>query len=524
MACRKPARTHGAPTAKAPRTRRRAGLALALALLPLLASARGDAPLAREDIAWLRRDGFGLDAAAVARYHELGRSRLLAAQLDDRVDGALPPAIAALLAGYPAQSTSAAQRLADFAAAQARIKAMPDGDARLAARNDVQKQGNQLMQQAQQAALLHAVYGPNQLKEQLVWFWLNHFSVYAPKGRVRWEVADYAERAIRPHALGKFRDLVMATLQSPAMLEFLDNAQNAKGHVNENYARELMELHTLGVNGGYTQQDVQQLALILTGVGIAPVDGKPERFNPKMAPLVVHDGLFEFNPNRHDFGDKTFLGHPIKGSGYDEVRQAVDLIVRQPSCAQFVSHRLAEYFVADQPPPKLVERMARTFRRSDGDIAKVLRTLFESKELTAGAGAKFKDPTQFVVSAMRLAYDGKPIANALPLVNWLNQLGEPLYGRITPDGWPLDGAAWSSSGQMEARFEIARSIGYGNNQLFTPPGATQQLPGFPLLTTRLYYEAVEPGLGDATRNGLAQARSQQEWNAFLLASPDFNHR
>ncbi|TNY27135.1 DUF1800 domain-containing protein [Fulvimonas soli] len=491
---------------------------------PLLAAAHGDAPLQRDDVAWLCRDGFGLDSALVAGYRQLGRNRLLDAQLTDRVPGRLPPAVAALIAGYPALRTPPDQLLAQWNQAQERIKAMPEGDAKVAARNDLQKQGNQLAQQAQQAELLQAVYGPNQLKEQMVWFWLNHFSVYAPKGRLRWEVADYEEHAIRPHALGRFRDLVMATLKSPAMLEYLDNAQNAKGHVNENYARELMELHTLGVDAGYTQQDVQQLALILTGAGIAPVDGRVERFNPKMAPLVVRDGLFEFNPNRHDFGDKVLLGQAIKGSGFDEVRQAVDLIVRQPACARFISRKLAGYFVADQPPPALVERMARTFQRSDGDIAKVLRTMFTSKELLAAGAPKFKDPTQFVVSAMRLAYDGRPVANALPLVNWLNLLGEPPYGRITPDGWPLDGASWSSSGQMETRFEVARAIGYGSAQLFTPEGAAQPSPGFPLLTTRLYYDAVEPYLSAATRAGLAQARSQQEWNALLLSSPDFGYR
>ncbi len=158
----------------------------------------------------------------------------------------------------------------------------------------LQSTSNQLGQAAQQVELLQAVctVPTRLLKEQLVWFWLNHFSVYAPKGRIRWELADYVQHTIRPHALGKFKDLLMASLESPAMLEFLDNAQNAKDHVNENYARELMELHALGVNSGYTQQDVQQLALILTGVGIAPVDGKPQNFNPKFAPLVVRNGLF----------------------------------------------------------------------------------------------------------------------------------------------------------------------------------------------------------------------------------------
>lgn len=495
-----------------------------LLLAPMLAGARGPARLGADDMAWLRRDGFDLDSASAAEYRSLGRERLLDAQLADRAPGQLPPAIAQLIHGFEAIDAPATQLLGTLQAEQQRIKELPDKPDKAAANKALQAHGNQLAQQAQQAELLQAVYGPNQLKEQLVWFWLNHFSVYAAKGRVRWELADYVQNTVRPHVLGRFRDLLMATLESPAMLEYLDNAQNAKGHVNENYARELMELHTLGVNSGYTQQDVQQLALILTGVGIAPVDGKPQRFNPKLAPLVVRNGLFEFNPQRHDFSDKTFLGHTIHGSGFDEVNQAIDIIVRQPACAHFVSQRLAEYFVADQPPKALVDKMARTFLRSDGDLAKVMRTLFESRELVASAGGKFKDPTQFVVSSVRLAYDGKPFANAMPLVYWLNQLDEPLFGRITPDGWPLDGDSWTSSGQMEKRFDIANAIGTGNNQLFTPAGSTSREAGFPMLSTRLYYDTIEPRLSKAARTALAQANSQQEWNTYLLSSPDLNYR
>ncbi len=489
-----------------------------------LASARGTSALDKDDITWLRRDGFDLDTASLARYRELGRSRLLDQQLEDRVSGQLPPAISSLIAGYPSIKTPLTQLMTDYQVEQLRVNAIPAGDAKVAAQKALQQKGNQLQQEAQQAELLQAVYGPNQLKEQLVAFWLNHFSVYGQKGRVRWELADYSQNTIRPHALGKFKDLLMATLESPAMLEFLDNVQNAKGHVNENYARELMELHTLGVNSGYTQQDVQQLALILTGVGLAPLDSKPQHFNPKLAPLVMQSGMFEFNPQRHDFGDKTFLGKSIKGGGFDEVKQAIDLIVKQPACAQFISQQLADYFVADQPPKRLVDKMARTFQHSDGDIAKVVRVMFESRELLTSSGKKFKDPAQFVVSAVRLAYDGKPIANALPLVNWLNQLDEPLFGRITPDGWPLDGTSWSSSGQMEKRFDIANAIGTGNNQLFTPVGSTARGAGFPMLTTRLYYDAIEPQLSGPTGDALAKANSQQEWNTFLLSSPDFNYR
>ncbi|MEO8999888.1 MAG: DUF1800 domain-containing protein [Rhodanobacter sp.] len=481
------------------------------------------ANLGRDDITWLRRDSFGLDSASVARYRTLGRKQLLDAQLADTFEGRLLPPIATLINNYEALRTPPAQLLADWYGEQQRIKAMPDGPNKQAANKALQQHGYQLGQEARQAELLQAAYGPNQLKEQLVWFWLNHFSLYADKGRIRWELGDYEQHVIRPHALGKFRDLVMATLESPAMLEYLDNAQNAKGHLNENYARELMELHTLGVNSGYSQQDVQQLALILTGAGIAPINGKPQHFNPKLAPLVLRKGLFEFNPQRHDFSDKVLLGQTIKGRGYDEIRQAVDIIVGQPACAQFVSRQLAEYFVADNPPPVLVARMAQTFRHTDGDIAAVMHTLFESRELLS-ANRQFMDPTRFVISSVRLAYDGKPIANALPLVYWLDQLGEPLYGRITPDGWPLEGASWASSGQLAKRFDIAAAIGNGNTQLFTPMGSHSRMAGFPMLSTRLYFDTIDPQLSAATRKALAEANSQQEWNTFLLFSPDLNYR
>ncbi|MEP6898130.1 MAG: DUF1800 domain-containing protein, partial [Rhodanobacter sp.] len=303
-----------------------------------------------------------------------------------------------------------------------------------------------------------------------------------------------------------------------------DNAKNVKDKTNENYARELMELHTLGVGSGYTQKDVQQLALILTGAGIGLRGDRPERRFRRQSP-VMRDGLFVFNPARHDFSDKIFLGHIIRGSGYSEIEQAVDLITRQPACAQFVSRQLAQYFVADQPPPELVDAMARTFQRSDGDIAAVMRTMFSAPALLASRGKKFKDPTQFLVSAMRLSYDGNPIGNAAPLINWLNQMGEPVFGRITPDGWPLDGASWSGSGQMSTRFDVARAIGSGRNRLFmTDDDSNPPQRITPDLNTPIFKQTIEPYLSAATRTALGKANSTQEWNTFLLSSPDFNYR
>lgn len=508
-------------------TRRASLIALSTEILAACAGEPRREPLrgalSADDVIWLRRNAFGINNADEARYRALGRGGLLQAQLADQVPGALPRPVADQIAGFEAIRTPLPELLTALQAAREEAKSLPDGDEKTAANKRWRQHGQELAQQARQAELLQAVYGTNQLKEQLVWFWLNHFSVYAPKGRIRWELADYQQNVIRPHALGTFHDLLMATLQSPAMLEYLDNAQNARGRVNENYAREIMELHTLGVGAGYTQQDVQALARIFTGVGIAPLAGKPQRFNAKMAPLVVRRGLFEFNPNRHDFSDKIFLGHRIAGRGFDEVKEAISLIVHQPGCAHFIAHKLAQYFVADQPPAALVERMAQTFQRENGRTAAVLRTLFESPELLR-APKQFLDPTRFVVGSVRLAYEGEPIANAMPLVRWLDQLGEPLYGRITPDGFPLDGASWTGSGQLAKRFAVARAIGSGNAAVFTPPGSTTREAGFPDLQTPLYYTVIAPHLSAATRAGLAKAQSQQEWNTYLLASPDLNYR
>ncbi|MEO9078236.1 MAG: DUF1800 domain-containing protein, partial [Rhodanobacter sp.] len=353
----------------------------------------GSPGLRQAEIRWLQRASFGLDSATLESYRQLGRKRWLDQQLTDHSD-TLPPAISALLASYPALSTPAADLLAQEIEARRQLKSMPDGDAKVTARKALQKHARALGQQAQQAELLHAIYGSNPLKEQVVWFWLNHFSVYGAKGGVRLVAADYEENVIRPHALGKFRDLVMATLKSPAMLEFLDNAKNVKGKTNENYARELMELHTLGVGSGYTQQDVQQLALILTGAGIAPRAQRRMDRSGRQRPGFVRDGLFVFNPLKHDFSNKQFLGHTISGRGYEEIEQAVSLITRQPACARFISNQLAEYFVADRPPPALVDAMAATFQRTDGDLAAVLRTMFDSPTLLTDNVKKFKDPTQ----------------------------------------------------------------------------------------------------------------------------------
>jgi uncharacterized protein (DUF1800 family) len=497
---------------------------IAFALVPFNAvSAAEAASFSKEDVLWLSRVTYGPTTATLEQYHKLGRKKFLAAQLRPR-DLTLPTSVTEQIAALQISQADGATLLTRAVAEQQRINTLPD-EQKDPARKTLNEQGNRLAYEAARRELLRAIYSPAQLNEQMVGFWLNHFSIFQGKANIRWLAADYAERAIRPHALGRFRDLVLATLTHPAMLQYLDNAQNAVGHINENYARELMELHTLGVDSGYSQQDIQELARILTGVGVNPSDTTP-KLKKEWQPLYRREGAFEFNPARHDLGPKTLLGKAFPGNeGFSEIENAVDLLVAQPACARFVSHKLAQYFVADDPPPALVERMARTFQKTHGDIAAVLEVLLASRELTASLGSQLKDPMHFTISSIRFAYDGKILVNAHPVLNWLNALGQPLYGRQTPDGYPLTGSAWSSSGQISRRFEIARAIGASNSGLFEPEdGSSPGTIGFPQLSTRLYFAALEPHLSAQTRSALDRASSQTEWNLYLLASPDFNYR
>ncbi|MDA3912812.1 DUF1800 domain-containing protein [Oleiagrimonas sp.] len=486
------------------------------------APARDAAPPRTGDIAWLDRITFGADTAALQRLQNLGRKRFLEQQLTASA-GPLPDQVKLQIDQLGAESVNASGRIGELMRLRKQIKASQDPKQKLALRKQLRQRGHALAAAAAQAQILRAIYSPNQLREQMVWFWSNHFSVFQRKSAVAWFIPDYIDHAIRPHALGHFRDLVMATLKSPAMLLYLDNIRNVRGKNNENYARELMELHVLGVHAGYTQQDVQAMMHILSGAGITPL-ARRLRFAGD-APGFVHDGAFLFNPRRHDEGTQVLLGKRIDAHGYRQIEQAVDWITRQPACARFVSGEMARYFVSDHPPQALIDRMAATFQRTNGDIAAVLRTLFTSPELLT-SGDKYKDPMQFTVSAMRLTYDGRPIPDARRLVQALQLMGEPLYGRITPDGWSLSGSDWHSSGQMTQRFQIARLIGTGLATL--PPKADREqrrdAVAQDIAGSTVYRVAIAPYLSANTRSVLSSARDPRLWNSYLLASPQFNQR
>ena len=474
-------------------------LALATVFLAACASTPPQAPsrAALEPIAWpgdsaatelavLNRVSWGANRSSYADIARVGTGAWLDAQLRPAATALPPDAQAAI-----DKMTISQRPIGDIVAEideQRRAFRNASAEDRKAERQAYQQELTRLAREAQTRMLLRALYSPNQLQEEMTWFWMNHFSVFQQKGPIRALVGDYEERAIRPNALGRFRDLLGASARHPAMLVFLDNARNSAGRLNENYARELMELHTLGVDGGYTQRDVEALAQVLTGWSLNFAGGEPSRFYPR----------------RHDNRDKELLGSTIRGNGAQELDHALDLLARHPSTARFVSRKLAMFFVRDDPPMELVSAMARTFSATDGDIAQVLRMMFASPEFRASLGTKFKDPLQYTLSALRLALDQRPLPDALPVLGALARMGEPLYARATPDGYPLTRTDWASPGQLATRFEIARGIAY-------------RVP------MRLPLELAPP-LGDATRDTLAKASSPQEWNLLLLSSPEFMHR
>jgi uncharacterized protein (DUF1800 family) len=476
------------------------------------------------DMAVLNRISWGAETADAQALATSGLTRYLNAQLNPSADDGLPPDASAQIAAMEISQKplmAINQEVRDMQKAAQAVKGTPDF---AAAQKTYQQKLGDLARQAQTRSLLRDLYSRNQLKEQLTWFWMNHFNVSQNKGEIRALVGDYEETAIRPHVLGKFRDLLAATLVHPAMLQYLDNFQNAKGHINENYAREIMELHTLGVGSGYTQDDVQQLARILTGVGINR-GGPPARIQPALVRYYRGKDMFEFNPNRHEFGDKQFLGTTITGNGLDEVDKAISILAAEPPTAHYISTELAQYFCCDTPPETLIQAMMATWAASDGDIKQVLQTLFASPAFKSSLSQKFKDPVHYAVSALRATYGQQVILNIQPLLGWLNRMGQPLYGHETPDGYPMTQAAWSGPGEMETRFEIARVIGQGHSGLYKMPSDTMPEPAPPpLIQQTRYYQAVAPTLSAATLSAVNQGQNPADRNMLFLSSPEFMHR
>jgi uncharacterized protein (DUF1800 family) len=414
-----------------------------------------------------------------------------------------------------------------------------------------QRGERQMVVELSNQKILRAVYSDRQLEEVLVDFWFNHFNVFAGKGVTRIYLSEYEREAIRPHVLGKFRDLLQAVAESPAMLFYLDNWQSAapvdasmmdsrapaRGRpgrrraganqpgtladlppmlqnrrprgLNENYARELMELHTLGVDGGYTQKDVQEVARAFTGWTIA---------------MPRQGGSFTFEPRMHDDGEKIVLGRKIKaGGGKKDGEQVLDVLAEHPSTSRHIALKLARRFVSDNPPPELVDRAAKRFRDTHGDLREVVRTIVTSPEFFAPASyrAKVKTPFEFVVSAVRAAR--VETVNPLPFVQALRNLGMPLYMCQPPTGYSDKAEAWVNTGALLNRMNFAVALTSGRMR----GGRVQAAPAPDRvdITADLISTAVMANdVSAATAATVAKATNVPQAVALLLGSPEFQKR
>ena len=374
------------------------------------------------------------------------------------------------------------------------------------------------------AKLLRAIYSNRQLAEELDDFWFNHFNVFYEKGADRFLIPQYEREAIRPNVLGRFRDLLEATAKSPAMLFYLDNFQSVRADVdeknknrkvkrglNENYARELMELHTLGVNGGYTQHDVTEVARCFTGWTI---------LEPRKG------GGFFYNDKLHDKGEKVVLGHVIPaGGGMDDGEKVLDILAEHPSTAHFISTELAQRFVSDNPPDVLINRMAQTFLSTNGDIREVMKTMLDSKEFWSQGAyrAKVKTPFEMVASAVRAL--GATVTDAFPLANQVGNLGEPLYRKQEPTGYSNLNAEWVSSSALLSRMNFALQLAKSGVQ-----GVKVDVDRFgnnPEVAAKLLLLRTE---SPQTRAAIQKAIVEQKQKSpalvagLIIGSPDFQKR
>jgi uncharacterized protein (DUF1800 family) len=532
-----------------PLTRRQflhmSGLAAAYAALPgwLAACARADAVPAAATLAqpdtWAAPASAMLDAALLhllnritygprpgelQRVAALGYDQFLEQQLHpETIDDA---ALERRLAAFPSLAMSNAQRLRAYPPKK------QAGDPPAAG------PPQQMIAELEAAALLRAIFSERQLLEIMVDFWSNHLNIYIGKNQVKWFKTSDDRDVIRPHALGTFRDLLLASAKSPAMLIYLDNARNVapgarrggKGMagINENYAREVMELHTVGVDGGYTQDDVTAVARTLTGWTIGR-PGSPEA------------GAFIFVERLHDRGEKRIgfleLSFPA-GGGMAEGEELLVRLASHPKTADRLAHKLAAAFVADDPSPALVARAAQTYLQSSTDIRATLAVILRSDEFRAAAGQKIKLPLRMLVSSLRAL--GAEVSDHTPLLQTLRLLGQPFFGWAAPNGYPQTGAAWVNSGAMLVRWNTAFALAAGRlrgvaadlNRL-VPEGATAgalvDAVAGGLLHAPLPVDARAPlveyasdGRGEAARlEAAARAHKLAGVAGLILASPVF---
>ncbi len=525
-------------------------------------------PAQAEALHVLDRLAFGPAPGDLERVAQMGTAAWIAEQLHPE-HLALPAFLADQLAALRTPGETQREMVQQYREQQREAKeakreetAGPDGkkpqtEAGAARRQQVAR----INVEAGEERLLQALNSPRQLQEVLVDFWFNHFNVYQGKGLDRVLVESYEREAIRPFVLGRFRTMLGATAKHPAMLFYLDNWLSAApgfqprrqggnaakvSGLNENYAREVMELHTLGVDGGYTQQDVTELARILTGWTLQPQQPRRRRFAMGMDNSASGrgDSLFAFDPARHDNGAKTWLGHVVPPNGQLEGEYALDVLARHPATARHIAFKLARRFVADEPAPALVDALARRFLDTDGDLRAVMQALADSPEFRDPRPGKFKTPYQYVLSAVRAT--GIATTNVRPLMATLSQLGQPLYGCQTPDGWHDTEADWLNPNAITQRVNFATALAAGKLPLqrVDDPNAPAPSNGMkamerqadrairsdqavdgatPPVEVNTLLATLGPQISDKTRAAVAAAQPALR-AALVLGSPDFMRR
>ncbi len=410
--------------------------------------------------------------------------------------------------------TPSAEAITEYRERQAEIGGIADIDQRAEANMALQAALRRLVTEYSKGFLRNLVGDPSDGTEALVWFWFNHFNLFGRQGVVGAGLPSYIDEVIRPNVSGRFKDLLLGTMTHPGILVYLDNFHNASGKMNENYARELLELHTLGVDGGYGEADVRETARLLTGFGLRPLG--PVQWTPKQVANLVERGEFLFDPRRHDFGDKVILGQPIQGNGFAEIETLAELLARHPATARHLAGKLCLFLVGEKAPAALVGEAARVFRETDGDLAAVASLIRATATDLGPARTKtFKDPLRWVVSAVGLLAAGLPIRDATLPLGWLQALGQPLFGCHTPDGYSLRGSVWLNSGQMAQRFELAPHI-----LDMLPRVVERALPWQQILASPAAAAQVAR-LGPRSKQGFAKAKGDLARLALLMTSPDF---
>jgi uncharacterized protein (DUF1800 family) len=497
-------------------------IALLCTLLP--ASARPVLSETQRIIHLLNRAGFGPRPGDVERVQKTGietyiEQQLNPAGIDDRD-------VQARLANLPSLEMSTPEILRKYPPANQINRQLAGGDpAKRPDRREIrlyyQQNGlnppNKLLEELSSQKLVRAVHSERQLQEVMTDFWYNHFNVYWGKGADRWLTTDFEMSAIRPNALGKFKDLVMATAKSPAMLFYLDNylsmspdsplplraAARRRPGINENYARELMELHTMGVDGGYTQKDVQEVARAFTGWTID---------QPRQG------GAFLFRPRVHDNGEKVVLGQKIAaGGGIRDGEIAIDVLTRHPATARFISTKLVRRFVSDNPPESLIDRVTAVYTKTGGDIRAMLKTILLSSEFnsTDAYRAKTKSPFELAASAIRAL--GGDTDGSMRLAQMIGRMGQPLYQYQAPTGFPDREEQWMSSGTLIERLNFG--IALASNRI---PGTRVRLESSGSESTAVAAEGVQLAIHTLLANDISvQTRSAIESQMRPEAAPGY---